>query len=178
MPAQRPWLTRKIRIGGASKSTVMSQLQLAGVQLNDAARALFVDDRFTTSTVSSLVEIAELSVGSFGHRNGTTYEQIVEDAAVVGLSLCPLELGPHFRLQYTDQPEGFIGQPASRHRAPPGSVTVASAPVAEDEDTPKGFYLRRIEGALWLRGYRSWPGHVYSPEDRFVFLLSPASSCL
>jgi hypothetical protein len=83
--------------------------------------------------------------------------------------LCPLELGPHLRLQFTDQPEGSLGQPVSQNCAPPGSLTVASAPLAQDDETPKGFYLRRIEGVLWLRGYRSWPGHIWSPQDMFVF---------
>ena len=170
-PTQRhgPWVGRLIRIGGTNKPELLSQLQLAGVRLNEAAQALFADDRFTTSAVSSLIEIAELSVASLSFHNGATIAQIVEQAAAIGLSLCPLELGPHFRLQYTDQPEGFLGQPPSQHRAPPGSVTVASAPLGEDEDTPKGFYLRTIEGTLWLRGYRSWAGHVWSPEDIFVF---------
>jgi len=158
-----------IRVGGASKSELLFQLQLAGVRLNEAAQALFADERFTTVAVSSLIEIAELSVASLGFRKGATFAQIVEQAAAIRLSLCPLELGPHFRLQYPDQPEGFLGQPPSQHRAPPGSVTVASEPLADDEETPKGFYLRRIDGALWLRGYRSWSEHIWSPEDVFVF---------
>ena len=28
----------------------------------------------------------------------------------------------------------------------------------------------RIEGDLWLRGYQSWPGHNWSPQDVFVFV--------
>lgn len=162
-------VTRLIRIGGASKPELLSRLQQAGIRLNEAAQALFADDRFTTSIVSSIVEIAELSVDVLGFRNGATIAQIVERAEAVGLSPCPLELGPHFRLRYTDQPEGHLGQAPSRHRAPPVSVTVASAPLGEDEDTPKGFYLRRIEGVLWLRGYRSWAGHIWSAQDVFVF---------
>jgi hypothetical protein len=164
-----PWVRRLIRVGRASKPDLLSQLQRAGVRLNDAAQVLFADDRFTTSAVTSLTEIAQLPVSSLGLRTGGTIAQIVECASAMGLSPCPLELGPHFRLQYTDQPEGFLGQPPSQHCAPPGSVTVASAPLGDDEDTPKGFYLRRIEGTLWLRGYRSWAGHRWSPEDVFVF---------
>lgn len=57
-------VTRLIRMGGASKPELLSQLRVAGVRLNDAAQALFADDRFTTSTVSSLIEIVELSVAS------------------------------------------------------------------------------------------------------------------
>jgi hypothetical protein len=158
-----------IRIGGASKVDVRSKLRVAGVRLNESAEVLFADDRFTTSAVISLVEIAELSVASLGFRNGATFAQIVEQAEVVGLSLCPLELGPHFRLQYTVQPEGFLGRQPSQHRAPPGSVTVASAPLADDDGIPKGFYLRRIEGVLWLRGYCSSPDHNWRPEDVLVF---------
>jgi hypothetical protein len=164
-----PWVARIIRVGGASKSELLSKLELTGVRLNNAALALFSDERFTTSATGSLIEIVELSVGSLGFRDGATFAQIVDRATEAGLSLCPLELGPHFRLQYTDQPEGSLGQPPSLHRAPPGSITVANAPLADDEETPKGFYLRRIEGALWLRGYRSWPGHIWSPEDILVF---------
>jgi hypothetical protein len=32
-----------------------------------------------------------------------------------------------------------------------------------------GFYLRRIRGVLWLRGYRSPAEHVWEAADRFVF---------
>jgi hypothetical protein len=51
---------------------------------------------------------------------------------------------------------------------------VISTELTEDHDVPKGFYLRRIEGALWLRGYRSGPEHVWSPEDRIVFCCQQA----
>jgi hypothetical protein len=107
-----------------------------------------------------------------GFPDGATYQELVAAAERRGLSLCPLELGPHLRLQFPEQPEGFIGQPPSQNRAPPGSITVASVPLANDEETPHGFYLRRIEGALWLRGYRSWPGHIWNSHDVLVFSLA------
>jgi len=100
---------------------------------------------------------------------GHSIDQIHERAAQLGLLLCPLELGPHLRLQFLEQPEGSVGYPPSQHRAPPGSITVASPELVQDECTPKGFYLRHIEGILWLRGYRSGPEHLWSPEDRLVF---------
>ena len=42
-------------------------------------------------------------------------------------------------------------------------------PLDDTDETPKGFYLRRIDGVPWLRGYWSWPGHLWSPEDRRLF---------
>lgn len=84
-----------------------------------------------------------------------------------GLSVCPLELGPHMRLQTLDQPEAPFE--ASRHRAPPGSITIASAPLSSDPAVPQGFYLRRVDGTLWLRGYRCAAEHVWSAGDRLLF---------
>jgi hypothetical protein len=164
-----PLRTHLVRIGSLSKETLLTRLQAARVQLNEAAHVLFADSRFTTQVVSSLVQAIEVTPNDLGFPDGATYKEIVERASTRGLLLCPLELGPHLRLHFPDQLEGFVGQPASQNRAPPGSITVASAPIANDEETPKGFYLRRIEGALWLRGYRSWPGHNWSPQDVLVF---------
>lgn len=159
-----------LRVGGVSKEKLLSRLRAADILLNEAALALFADVRFLTSPSRSTVEIVELSVASLGFPEGATFATLVERAAGNGLQLCPLELGPHFRLQFPDQSEGAVGQPATRNRAPPGSVTVASEPLDENDETPKGFYLRRIEGKLCLRGYRSWPGHRWSPQDAVAFL--------
>lgn len=161
--------TRHVSIGGASKAELLTRLAAAQVRLNPMALALFADDRFTTTAVESVLEVAFTTVDQLGLGTGATFGQVVERAAAAGLSLCPLELGPHLRLQFTDQGEGSMGQPASQHCAPAGAVTVASAPLCDDDEAPKGLYLRRIEGAVWLRGYRSWPGHVWSPADVFVF---------
>jgi hypothetical protein len=120
-----------------------------------------------------MLETIECSVAELGLPRGGSFSQVLEQAIAEGLSVCPLELGPHLRLQFTDQAEGLVGYPPSRHRAPPGSVTVASAALADDEETPRGFYLRRMEGVLWLRGYRCGADHVWSPDDRFVFSRTP-----
>lgn len=46
----------------------------------------------------------------------------------------------------------------------------------EDDDFPKGFYLRRINDALWLRGYRADHLHVWNPYDHFIFV-RPIKHC-
>jgi hypothetical protein len=45
----------------------------------------------------------------------------------------------------------------------------ASVPPPDTLDQPWGFYLRRVDGVPWLRGYRCWSGHVWAPEDVLVF---------
>jgi hypothetical protein len=112
---------------------------------------------------------AGYTVADLGFVEGATYQQLTARALESGLVECPLELGPHFRLQFLDQPEGSAGFPATKHRAPPGSITIASSPLDDCEETPKGFYLRRIDGVLWLRGYWSWSDNIWRPEDVLVF---------
>ena len=77
-------------------------------------------------------------------------------------------------MQYPDQPEGYLGEPVRRHQAPYGAITIALEILTEDDDFPKGFYLRRIKGVLWLRGYRSGPQHIYEHDDHFVFVKDSA----
>jgi hypothetical protein len=160
----------EVRIGGMDRRQLVEALRAHKVQFNQAAEALFEDRRFTPLGERMVVEISLLSVGALGFPDGATYEQFTRRAFESGLSECPLELGPHLRLQFLDQPEGPPGFPVTQHgRAPPGSITVASSPLDDLDETPKGFYLRRVEGVLWLRGYWSWPGHIWNPEDVLVF---------
>jgi hypothetical protein len=165
-----PIVPRTIRIGGKSKRELLEALLEHGVELNEAGKALFARDEFVTSEAPSALETVELTVASLGFANGATSDELFDRAAGLGLSPCPLELAPHLRLSYLDQPEGHSGHPPTQHRAPPGSVTIASRPIHGDDEVPKGFYLRRINGVLWLRGYRAGSEHVWSPEDRLVFV--------
>jgi hypothetical protein len=168
-------VARTVRVGGVSKRDLLVELQRNDIQLNDYARDLFAHIGFTASPVTSEVSTVELAVANLGYVRGGTIAQLKERAARLGLAVCPLELGPHLRLQWLDQPEGNLGHPPSKHRAPPGSITVVSSQLADDHDTPKGFYLRRIDGVLWLRGYRSAPDDTWSPDDRLVFCRLPSA---
>jgi len=152
------------------KAELLNLHQQHGVELNEAGHTLFASRSFTTSEASSTVRTVEISVMDLGFPLGANINQVFGAAAAMGLALCPVELGPHLRIQYLDQPEGATGFPASRHRAPPGSVTVASEPLSADPEFPMGFYLRMIQGTPWLRGYRSDAEHIWSPKDHFVFV--------
>lgn len=163
-------IVRQIQVGGATKAELLGRLTRAGVELNAAAQTLFADQRFQPLPEATTLQCIELDVADLGLMSGGTFADIKAAAAAHGWSDCPLELGPQLRLRLLDQPEGAAGFPETRHCAPPGSITIASAPLDDEDETPKGFYLRRIDGTLWLRGYRSWPGHVWDPGDRFIFV--------
>lgn len=161
---------RKVRMGGTTKPELMKQLRSAGVELNAYAQALFDDSRFSPANAITSVGVTALSVADLGLPDGARFAEILARAEDLGLSPCPLEMGPHLRLQFLQQVEASVGHPATAQGAPAGSLTVASLPLDDSDETPKGFYLRRVDGRLWLRGYRSWPGHVWSPCDQLVFV--------
>jgi hypothetical protein len=167
----------RVRVGGVSQAELLSKLAEAQIRLNPMAEQLLADPRFTTGPESSFVEVATVTVGRLGFSKGATFAQLAARATIQGLALCPLELAPYLRLQFTEQGEGSVGKPQTQHQAPPGSLTVASAPPSDEQNMPWGFYLRRIDGELWLRGYRSWSGHLWAPEDVLTFTRAQNAAC-
>ena len=164
-----PTISRTVTVGGLTKSELIQELRRTAISMNESAARLFASEHFTTSTTRYTVMTAELTVRDLGFLQGATITEIFARAAALGLGLCPLELGPHLRLQYRDQPEGYWGHSARQHQAPSGSITIASQKLTDDNDFPKGFYLRRIKGQLWLRGYRCGADHVWEPDVHFIF---------
>ncbi|MCS1352459.1 helicase [Mechercharimyces sp. CAU 1602] len=162
-------ITRKIEVGGLTKSQLIQKLKRNPILVNEYGERLLTDEKFTTSDTKYNLQTVELTVGSLGFSDGATTAQIFRKARELGLSLCPLELGPYLRLEYLDQPEGDAGNSVERKQAPSGSITIASEILSEDDDFPKGFYLRRTNGELWLRGYCADHLHVWNPDDHMIF---------
>lgn len=149
---------QKLEIGGQGKAELLSSLHERGIQLNRYAQILFDDPVFVTSETSRWVCPTEVSVAGLGLAAGATSAEIFAEAARIGLALCPLELAPRLRLELLDQTEGPY-------------LTVASQKTRDDdEEYPNGFYLRRTDGILWLRGYRATADFIWEPTSRFVFL--------
>jgi hypothetical protein len=148
---------QKLEIGGQGKAELLSSLHERGTQLNRYAQILFDDPAFTTCDSSRWVIATQITGAELGLMDGATSAQIFARASSVGLALCPLELAPRLRLQLLDQAEGPY-------------LTVASQKTRNDDAYPNGFYLRRIDGELWLRGYRATSDHIWEPASRFVFL--------
>ncbi|MGZ6316488.1 MAG: helicase [Anaerolineales bacterium] len=162
-------ITRVVYVGARDPFELLEDLKGHSVELNEFGIKLLSSRSFKVSEKRHPLVTVELSVHNLGYPQGATISEIYERVTTLGLSLCPIELGPHLRLQYLDQPEGFWGKPSSQHRAPPGSITIASEPLREEDDFPKGLYLRRIKGVPWLRGYQSGPEHIWGPDDHFIF---------
>lgn len=162
-------VTRTVEVGGLTKEQLFSELQENAISMNEYEEQLFWDDRFITSERKYSLRTVELTVEELGFPEGATMPQLFERAHELGLALCSLELGPYLRLAYLEQHEGDMKNLPQQGQAPSGSITVASEIVSEDDNFPKGFYLRNSDGKLWLRGYLADDLHVWNPGDRFVF---------
>ncbi|HNV71645.1 MAG TPA: hypothetical protein PKO06_18210, partial [Candidatus Ozemobacteraceae bacterium] len=156
-----------IAIGGKSKEDLLSLLHKSDIQLNEYARVLFSSDLFLTSTKRETRRIVELRVSDLQISGPATLRAIIQRARERDLEPCPLEVGPCFRLQFTNQEEE---REASSHKAPQGSITIISDLFElEDENFPRGFYLRKIQNKFWLRGYVCSEDYVWNNEDRIAF---------
>ena len=164
-----PITIRTVEIGGLTKTQLLEKFKQNSILLNKYAVQLFADDRFKVSDKKFSVRTVEIKVRNLGFPKGATRPQIFDKANQLDLKLCPLELGPYLRLNYRDQPEGYLGKPSWKNRSPYGAIKIASEILSDDEYFPKGFYLRKIEGVLWLRGYIADDLHVYDPDDHIIF---------
>ena len=160
---------KRVEHGGMNALQLLEALKAAKVHLNALGLEFFKQLNAIAVSPQTQLEVIEVSVAKLGFADGATIKDIYTRANTLGFSLCPSDFGAYYRLSYLEQPEGALGFAPTQHRAPPGSVTVASQPISEDDTVPKGFYLRRIEGVLWLRGYLSDAAHLWHPEDVFAF---------
>ena len=154
-------------VGGLSRAQLTSALEARGILLNAHAETLLGHAVFDTRDAET-VTVTERSVAELGLAEGASHSQILDAAQRQNLLLCPPETGPYLRLALTEQATSPDSVMSAGH-APVGSLTVATAVLSDDDEYPKGFYLRVVDGQAWLRGYRCDDEHLWSADDRFLF---------
>lgn len=159
----------RLRVGGMERTALQQALAGQGVGLNDSARALLTHPVFEARR-AEVITVARRTVGELGLPAGGPLSAVLAAVEEQGFLLCPPDVGPHLRLALPDQ-AGSQDPTLRVGRAPGGSLTIASAPLSSDDEFPKGFYLRVVEGVRWLRGYRCDGLHQWSAEDAFVVRL-------
>jgi len=153
--------------GGMSRRELLAALSGSGVRLNASAEVLLNDAVFDQQRLETFSVVCR-TVGQLGFSDGANLSSIFERAEKLGFSLCPSIAAPYLRLTLTDQ-ESAPDNVMSNGSAPSSSITVAAPPLDNDDDFPKGFYLRAVNGVLWLRGYHATDKHIWSPGDSFAF---------
>lgn len=155
-----------------TRDELRTALRVHGVLLNAHAETLLDHVVFSPRDPEEIT-VVERGPGDLGLSTGATLLELFQAAREHGLALCPPDTGPYLRLALTSQasaPDSVL----SAGRSPSGALKVASAPLSDDVEFPKGFYLRVVDGQQWLRGYRCDDEYRFSAEDRFAFRLAVA----
>jgi hypothetical protein len=155
-----------IKNEGLNKAQLLQKLKEAQIGLNEYAHTLFNSDLFQPSLLSSEVNLIELSMSEIGLKNGGNFEDIKKHLKALNLSHCPLEIAIYVRLKFKDQLES---DEKKSNKTPPGSITFFSKPLSEEDDFPKGFYIKNTNGTLWLRGYICSEDYIWEANDRMIF---------
>ena len=114
-----------------------------------------------TAAVASLEEL--------GLEKGASLDELFRHIQGTPFSSCPPDTGFFLRLAWTDQPQSGNSILTGMHRSPDQAVTVLSEILEQDDNFPKGLYLRKVDGALWLRGYVCDPAYHFPGETLFAF---------
>lgn len=148
---------REITIGGITKEDLLQKLVQAGIQFNKYANTLFDHPQFTPSEKSEFVKLVIVKPSDLDLDNPCSFSELVKRASALDLKPCPLYLAAFLRLEYLEQ-------------APGPYLTIASIKPENDENYPNGFYIRNIEGTLWLRGYRADDFCEWPSGNEFIFI--------
>lgn len=138
-----------VRVGGQPREAVLQSLREADVRLNAHAHTLLEHPVFDDPAALDL-RFVERTVQQLGLPAGGPQCQVFAAARGHGLQLCPVSSGPFLRLATMNQPNA-PDSVLSAGRAPTGAIHIASEPLSDDPDYPKGFYLRVVDDQAWLR---------------------------
>lgn len=153
------------RVGGKSAKELERELKEADINFEGYVESMLHNKKeFIQTKEPEDMTLIRLSVADLGWKTGNpTTDQVYQRAEELGLELCPSDVGPTLRLQYTDQPLGewfYIGMKQ----------------ITDSVGYPGVWYLGRSGGGLWLRGIWAGPADAWGPRLQFVFRLRKSES--
>jgi hypothetical protein len=160
-------------IGGILLEQLEQALEAASVAINPLGKELLVWLGKSAPSRAESMTLVAYTVDALGFAQGATLPQVLDAASRMRLGPCTHESAPYLRLHVREQPEGVDGPEDAKPEAPSGAWTVVTPDPGLGSSFPRGFYLRQLEGTLWLRGYRADDLHVWKPSDILVLRQLP-----
>jgi hypothetical protein len=152
------WKTIKLGTGIKDGAGLRKAIEASGMKISKDAIALMFHEDFTVSPEVVEVDLVRLSVADLGFEPDEDYHVICDAARGSGLQLCPAEVGPQLRLQYTDQPY-------------PNRVTVAMRAIPDLRGALCTFCVLSAASGLHLYVDYGEPDDYFWDCDEFVFVL-------
>lgn len=146
---------RTVKLGThRSPKELRKALEQSGKRISDWAGDIL--NKVVVAKQKTELDIVVVSVDELGFKDGARYDQICARGKEFGLELCPFEVGPQLRLQYTDQPVGEW-------------LVVATEPLSDRDGDLLVFCVERYGVGMWLCAGCGGPGSFWYGSDRFVF---------
>ncbi len=160
LPGESTIRRERVEIGGKTKDELKELLKAQGHETSPGSSFMMDDaERFVTTRDPEEARLIRLTVNDLGFPQGATYSEIVKRALFLGLELCPSEVGPHYRLQYKDQPMNEW-------------VYIGMEPIHDRGRNPYVFRVERVTDGSQLNNYRTSPGNHWDASKEVVFRLS------
>ncbi len=156
-PVFKTWKTIKLGTGLKTPEDFRKGVNTVGMKIDDSANDILGKPAFTVAESGTEVELIVASIAELGFKDGATRKNIYSRAEELGLDLCPPEVGPQLRLQYTYQPKGEW-------------LVIAMEPITNSGGSLQLFYLGRGDDARWLDAHVGHPDGFWHCNYRFVFL--------
>lgn len=153
----KTWKTIQLGTGIKTADDFRKAVKKTGMKIDDWANDILGKPTFTAYESLTEVELVVCSVAELGFKDGATRKDIYVRAQELGLDLCPPEVGPQLRLQYTDQPKGEW-------------LVIAMEPITDSDGSLDLFGVGHGGDARWLSAYNGGPDVFWDGYDRFVFL--------
>ncbi|QQK08050.1 hypothetical protein [Miniphocaeibacter halophilus] len=158
----------KFHIFNTNREQLLKELKSRNIKLNKYAEILLSRDEFNRIDEMKL-NIIETSLNELNIKEPTNLKAVYMEAKQKGLGLLPLVVAPFIRLGYKDQNSSLNNVLSGQKKSPDGAINIATPILSQDDYYPKGFYIRKVENDLWLRGYICDDMHLFQLEDRFIF---------
>jgi len=144
-----------IEIGGKTAEQLKQEMDAENIWRSQWADQLLDSKDFVVSKNIEKADLVRLSVKDLGFPQGATTQEIYDEAEKLGLELCPAEVGPHLRLQY------------SRH----DWFLIAMKQIIGSDGFPSVFFLYWGGERLGLHATAAKSDEGWGPDYRFVFRL-------
>ena len=154
----------EIAVGGKSAKELTSAMEAENINIGSYAQSMLDNKKeFIPTQEKEALTLIRLTVADLGFRTGATTDQIYERAQELGLDLCPADAGPHYRLQYQNQPLGEW-------------IYMGMKQITDSGGRPSVFRLEHDDDGLWLYGDWAGPNREWYSDDKFVFCLRKSES--
>jgi hypothetical protein len=156
----RGWMPQTV---GLSPSQILRAAQDGRqYELGNSANEIIGRPEFGLSRARQQIQLVLLSGKDLGFSPDSqpSLQQIYERAEALGYSLCPPEVGPELRLQYTDQKIGEF-------------LNIGMRPIPDYDGNLTILSVGNGGAGLLLVGSSGKPDAPIFPSTRFVFMRSP-----